>query len=136
MFLVARIVNGTFSLIAFLIFLMFLFGKIIGSPSEIFELLKYSGFGILFALDYSIRKESGTHDQLFAFAWTAVFSYASYFGLQQLVYENVSRNPVEYLLFGVLASLIYVLPVVINGTYLCRLLIERMATATLGNPTH
>lgn len=127
MYLAMRTINGIIATLAGLLASLFLltFGTSSGTLNTM--VLQFGSVGMLFALDLLLRKREQMSDVLFSALWTTIWGYASFKGLRTLSYENVPPELGGQLVFGAMVLVLYVLPPVLNGTYLSRLLLHKGA---------
>lgn len=127
MFGAMRFVNGILAGIAGFIASLFLL--ILGTNSETLNtmMLQFGGVGLLFALDLLLRKRGQMSDVIFSALWASIWGYASFVGLRTIAYENVPPELGGQLVFGTITLFLYVLPLVLNLTYLSRLLLQKRA---------
>jgi hypothetical protein len=130
MFVATRIANGVVALLALLISLMLLLGG--GSamrPASILLAL----VAVFFLIDVIWRKKVSTGDTVFTTLWTLLFAYAIFEGMIRfsvMYTEPMYAEPLGGVaLVGVVMSLIYGVPFLLNSIYLFRLLKQKKSPA-------
>ena len=121
MFIATRIANGIVCAIALLLSTMFLLGT-----GQLFWIgAKLGLVGSIYLFDLMLRKRNAVSDLVFASAWTILFTFASFAGLRTLTHEDIPLELGGNFVFGTTVVLLYVLPLVLNGIYLCRILMQK-----------
>lgn len=127
MFVATRIVNGLATLLA--LFMAFLLLPALPSPTAMMMIAVFGSVALLYVLDLLFRTRNMKGDKVFAAVWTLLFTYAVYRGLLVLT-AGIPEEMVgdQTTLYGTFIT-VYVMPCVLNSTYLLRLFFKKDSAA-------
>lgn len=131
MFIATRITNYLICVFASLLSVTYLLGheSSLGRDQAVWIAFQLNLVGSIGLFDLLFRRQNQKGDTWFSVVWTLMFAYASYVGLY-MVFVNTSPEQFEKLdNFTIALCVFIVLPFLLNGIYLTRLLMKKRADA-------